>query len=118
MGYTNYLHQKRNFTDKEWSMIKAEYDYIKECDRVLDMSENENEIAFNGKDGSCETFVLCKNIEDYWQDRKWIKEDFEKDGYVFSCCKTRMYPYDIDVWYLYTVAFALCKDNITISRDR
>ena len=123
MGYTNYLHQKRSFTDKEWDQIKREFEYVKECGRILDISESESEIAFNGKDGSCETFVLLKNIEDYWGDDEnymssYYKKEFDKNGYHFNFCKTRMFPYDIDVWYLYVVCFNVSKDNIDISRDR
>ena len=31
MGYTNYINQKRSFTDEEWEQIKKEFEYLKEC---------------------------------------------------------------------------------------
>ena len=122
MGYTNYIQQKRTFTDEEWKQIKSEYEYVKEQGRIIPIEDtDENLIAFNGKGKSCETFWLCKNIEDYWSAGHmddYYKEQFNKNGHHFNFCKTRMLPYDIDVWYLYVVCFNVCKDNITISRDR
>jgi|TARA_Y100000296_G_C5079178_1_gene209006 hypothetical protein len=122
MGYTNYIHQKRSFTDKEWEQIKQEFEYVKECARIIPIEQNNpNIIAFNGKNGSCETFWLCKNIEDYFNDNHmgdYYKEEFDKKGYHFNFCKTRMFPYDIDVWYLYVVCLNVSKDNIKINRDR
>ena len=122
MGYTNYIHQKRSFTDKEWEQIKQEFDYVKECARIIPIEQNNpNIIAFNGKNQSCETFWLCKNIEDYFNDNHmgdYYKEEFDKKGYHFNFCKTRMFPYDIDVWYLYVICLNVSKDNIEINRDR
>jgi len=122
MGYTNYIHQKRSFTDKEWEQIKQEFDYVKECARIIPIEQNNpNIIAFNGKNQSCETFWLCKNIEDYFNDNHmgdYYKEEFDKKGYHFNFCKTRMFPYDIDVWYLYVICLNVSKDNIKINRDR
>ena len=46
------------------------------------------------------------------------KDEYKKQGYHFNFCKTRMFEYDIDVWYLYVVAFSVSKGNIEISRDR
>jgi len=124
MGYTNYINQKRSFTDEEWEQIKKEFEYLKECERIVPIENNNpNIIAFNGKNGSCETFFLCKNIEDYWADESdhmssYYKEEFDKNGYHFNFCKTRMFPYDVDVWHLYNVCFNVSKDNISIRRDR
>ena len=76
---------------------------------------------FNGKNQSCETFMLCKNIDDYFKNKHmgdYYKKEYEKEGHHFNFCKTRMFDYDIDVWYLYVVASAVSKDNIHISRDR
>ena len=35
MGYTNYIRQKRDFTDDEWRQITDEYNYIKEFKRIV-----------------------------------------------------------------------------------
>ena len=34
MGYTNYIHQKRSFTDEEWKQVLQEYDYVKEIGHI------------------------------------------------------------------------------------
>ena len=65
--------------------------------------------------------MLCKNIDDYFKNKHmgdYYKKEYEKEGHHFNFCKTRMFDYDIDVWYLYVVASAVSKDNIHISRDR
>ena len=36
MGYTNYWKQNKSFTDKEWKLVKDEYDYLKEvCEGII-----------------------------------------------------------------------------------
>ena len=121
MGYTNYIRQKRDFTDKEWEQLTDEYNYIKEFKRIDPLDCPDNIIMFNGKNQSCETFMLCKNIDDYFKNKHmgdYYREEYEKEGFHFTFCKTRMFDYDIDVWHLCVVAEAVSKDNIHISRDR
>ena len=120
MGYTNYWHQKRSFTDNEWLAVVSEYDYLKECGRIEPWANNPCQISFNAKGDGCETFVLHKNIEDNFSDsHHWRKERFDKEGYHFDFCKTRMHSYDIDVWHLLTVCHIVAPDVIIdISRDR
>jgi hypothetical protein len=121
MGYTNYIRQKRDFTDNEWEQLTDEYNYIKEFERISPLDCPDNIIMFNGKNESCETFMLCKNLDDYFNDQHMgdvYKDEYKKQGYHFNFCKTRMFEYDIDVWYLYVVAFSVSKGNIEISRDR
>ena len=67
MGYTNYWSQPTDFTDKEWDLVKREYNYIREiAGDKIEVQFVHNAIVFDGAKGnSCETFVLCKNIEDY-----------------------------------------------------
>ena len=119
MGYTNYWHQKRSFTDAEWKELTEEYDYLKDCGRIEPYDSKPDHIAFNARGEGCETFVLHKNIEDNWSEREWKKESFDKDGYHFDFCKTRMFSYDIDVWHMLTVARVVAPESIIeISRDR
>ena len=66
MGYTNYIRQKRDFTDDEWRQITDEYNYILEFKRISPLDCPDDVIMFNGKNQSCETFMLCKNINDYF----------------------------------------------------
>ena len=122
MGYTNYWHQKRNFNDAEWKQLTEEYDYLKDCGRIEPYDKNPDQIAFNAKGNGCETFVLNKNLDEYFKSEhmgSYYKEKYEKDGNHFDFCKTRMFPYDIDVWHMLKVARIVSPDNITeISRDR
>ena len=65
MGYTNYWTKKRAFTDDEWKKIKDEYEWLKEMGEeiIVDQSENEDEIMFNGmaiKGLDHETFYINK----------------------------------------------------------
>ena len=100
MGYTNYWHQSRAFTDKEWYEIKTYLLFrhnsfeLDDLDKEIKISIlDDNIIQFNGKNDrlSCETFTLYKNI----------REPFYKDDKVeFNFCKTRQLPYDIMVWKL------------------
>ena len=67
MGYTNYWTYKKPFTNNEWDLVKKEYEYIKEIlgSIVIDQTEKNNEIFFNGNptnDQDHETFVLRKDF--------------------------------------------------------
>ena len=96
MGYTNYWHQSRAFTDAEWYEIKTfELDDLDKEIKISHLSwdEDDHYIQFNGKNEklSCEDFTLHKNI----------REPFYKDDKVeFNFCKTRELPYDEMVWKL------------------
>ena len=100
MGYTNYWHQSRAFTDKEWYEIKTYLLFrhnsfeLDDLDKEIKISIlDDNIIQFNGKNDrlSCEDFTLYKNI----------REPFYKDDKVeFNFCKTRQLPYDMMVWKL------------------
>ena len=68
MGYTNYWTKKRAFTNDEWKRIKDEYEWLKEMGEeiIIDQSENEDEIMFNGmaiKGLDHETFYIDKKNE-------------------------------------------------------
>ena len=93
MGYTNYWHQKRSFTDKEWEQIFNEYLYVLDLEMIEPIQlENKKAIAFNGKGSeSCETFILTKNLT-----REPIGDGLEH----FNFCKTNRNPYDKVVWKL------------------
>ena len=121
MGYSNYIHQKRSFTDKEWKQVLQEYDYLKEIGNIKPVNpENKDTIIFNGKNNSCESFYLEKNLENYFKGSmgEYYKKQFDKKKYHFNCCKTRMWEYDLSVWYMYVALNHISKDNITIWRDR
>ena len=99
MGYTNYWHQTKSFTDKEWKLVKDEYNYIKDVCKgiVVDETKDENEIIFNGNpigDLCHETFVLMKNV------------------------RTAEKPYDVAVWHMSFFAKNKTKALSEISRDR
>ena len=100
MGYTNYWHQSRAFTDKEWYEIKTYLLFrhnsfeLDDLDKEISISIlDDNIIQFNGKNDrlSCEDFTLHKNI------RKPLYLD---DKIEFNFCKTRQLPYDMMVWKL------------------
>ena len=83
--------------------------------------ENKKAIAFNGKGQSCESFYLEKDLEEYFKCEhmgKYYKEQFDKQGYHFNFCKTRMFQYDLSVWYLCVAMSRISPKNITINRDR
>ena len=95
MGYTNYWHQYRDFTDSEWDEITLFYDEHILTDhssypRIKNRTTSNDEIVFDGDDGgSCETFVLNKRVpEPRWED----------DNVTFNCSKTNGLPYDKVVW--------------------
>ena len=44
MGYTNYWIQKKPFNNRQWNIIKKEYDYIKENFGVNNANEYEENI--------------------------------------------------------------------------
>jgi len=115
MGYTNYWHQTKAFTDKEWKSVKDEYNYIKDvCNGIIvDETKDENEIIFNGNpigDLCHETFVLTKNP-------RTIKH-YEDDDLSFHFCKTAEKPYDIAVWHMLFFAKNKTKALSKIKRDR
>ena len=115
MGYTNYWHQTKAFTDKEWKSVKDEYNYIKDvCNGlIVDETKDENEIIFNGNsigDLCHETFVLTKNPR--------TKKHYEDDDLSFHFCKTACKPYDLAVWHLLSFAKNNTKGLNDISRDR
>ena len=122
MGYTNYWHKKRSFTDKEWEQIFNEYLYVLDLEMIEPIQlENKKAIAFNGKGQSCESFYLEKDLEEYFKCEhmgKYYKEQFDKQGYHFNFCKTRMFQYDLSVWYLCVAMSRISPKNITINRDR
>ena len=115
MGYTNYWHQYRDFTDQEWNQIKNEMTYIKDIQyKTLDKITITNEhISFNGKRPfSCETFFLNKTT---YKDKLYEDQDLS-----FHFCKTREFPYDIFVWHMLIFCAGMIndKDKFNISRDR
>ena len=112
MGYTNYWHQHKDFTNIEWNQIQNEYNYIKEAMTgiVVDESKTPDEIVFNGKgELDHETFVLDKN--------KKVYKDYKEQDLSFNFCKTAMKPYDLAVWHLLCFIQRICPD-FAISRDR
>ena len=121
MGYTNYWHQSRAFTDKEWYEIKTYLLFrhnsfeLDDLDKEIKISIlDDNIIQFNGKNDrlSCEDFTLYKNI----------REPFYKDDNVeFNFCKTRQLPYDMMVWkllrFIKFVVLSPRDDTFKISND-
>jgi len=115
MGYTNYWKQNKSFTDKEWKLVKDEYDYLKEvCEGIIiDETKDKNEIVFNGNsigDLCHETFVFTKNPR--------TEEIYKGEDLSFNFCKTACKPYDLAVWHLLSFAKNNTKGLNSISRDR
>ena len=114
MGYTNYWTQKTPLNNKQWGIIKKEYDYIKEnFEDVLieDQTKKTDEIVFNGirkKEEDHETFVLTKQFR---------KPFYKGDNIKFNFCKTARKPYDLAVWHLLTFVKMIAPNSIDISRD-
>ena len=109
MGYTNYWTQKKPFNNRQWNIIKKEYDYIKENFGVNNGFEEE--IIFNGKSKNNldhETFVLTKNFREPF---------YNGDDVKFNFCKTARKPYDLAVWHLLTFVKMIAPNSIDISRD-
>ena len=116
MGYTNYWTYKKPFTNNEWDLVKKEYQYIKEIlgSIVIDQTEKNNEIFFNGNptnDQDHETFVLRKDFT-------IKKPQYEGDNIAWDFCKTAEKPYDLAVWYLLSFVKNNTKALKEISRDR
>ena len=109
MGYSNYWRKSRSFREMEWFKICEYYEkilqkkYYHQDKSVLKHipSVSDEKIWFCGspKDGSCEDFVLEKDID---RDRLIkIKGDKTEDPkFEFSFCKTQRLPYDKMVWEL------------------
>jgi len=121
MGYTNYWHQRKSFTDEEWSKVLDEYDYIKDVlggSVIIDESKPEygfecKEIVFNGNpenDQDHETFVLYKEAK--------TEPDYEGQDITFNFCKTAEKPYDIAVWHLLSFCHTHTNAIWKVSRDR
>ena len=122
MGYTNYWIQKKPFNNRQWNIIKKEYEYIKENFGVNNANEYEeniiedqttksDEIVFNGNEKNNldhETFVLTKNFREPFYDGDDVK---------FNFCKTERKPYDLAVWHLLTFVKMIAPNSINISRD-
>ena len=113
MGYTNYWKQNKSFTDKEWKLVKDEYDYLKEvCEGInIDETKKTDEIVFNGirkKEEDHETFVLTKQFR---------KPFYKGDNIKFNFCKTARKPYDLAVWHLLTFVKMIAPNSIDIRRD-
>ena len=122
MGYTNYWIQKKPFNDRQWNIIKKEYDYIKdnfgvnnangyEENIIEDQTTKSDEIVFNGNEKNNldhETFVLTKNFREPFYDGDDVK---------FNFCKTERKPYDLAVWHLLTFVKMIAPNSINISRD-
>jgi len=122
MGYTNYWIQKKPFNNRQWNIIKKEYDYIKENfgvnnaneyeeNIIEDQSTKSDEIVFNGNKKNNlnhETFVLTKNFREPFYDGDDVK---------FNFCKTERKPYDLAVWHLLTFVKMIAPNSINISRD-
>lgn len=111
MGYTNYWHQHDNFSDTKWQLIKKEYEYIKEVMSgiIVDQSQGDDEICFNGKYLEHETFILNKKVD---RIKKYPEHDVS-----FNFCKTALKPYDLAVWYLLNFINRICPE-ISIKRDQ
>ena len=122
MGYTNYWIQKKPFNNRQWNIIKKEYDYIKdnfgvnnanryEENIIEDQTTKSDEIVFNGNEKNNldhETFVLTKNFREPFYDGDDVK---------FNFCKTERKPYDLAVWHLLTFVKMIAPNSINISRD-
>lgn len=111
MGYTNYYYQERDFTDKEWDMVKEESKYVQELgykvERYASNGKGVTTIVING---DCEPLVLSKY--------RRTKKNYEDDNLSFNFCKTRMAQYDLAVWYLLCSCNQLLGEDFRISRDR
>ena len=110
MGYTNYWKQPTDFTDKEWTLVKKEFDYISEIvgDQII-VDSIQDAIVFNGgKGGNCETFVLNKHAR--------TEKHYEGDDLAFNFCKTRALPYDLAVWHILTFC-QMIKDDFKPYKD-
>lgn len=113
MGYTNYWRRSRNFTETEWFQIYEYYKKILQREHYnQDKSVFDEKIWFYGSpiDGSCEDFVLEKNINhDHIMKIKGDKTEDPK--FEFNFCKTQQLPYDKMVWKL------LCFIRHVVIRD-
>jgi len=125
MGYTNYWHQRKSFTDEEWSKVLDEYDYIKDIlggSVIIDETNDYNPptdiipskaIVFNGSrenNQDHETFILYKEAQ--------TEPDYEGQDITFNFCKTAEKQYDIAVWHLLSFCHANTNAIWKISRDR
>ena len=107
MGYTNYWHQYNDITDENWRVIMTEYKfYLLEVagDKIKDES-TEDSIIFQG---DFETFKFDKYAK--------VKKDYPEQDESFHCCKTRLFQYDIYVWYMLMFINKICP-GIAINRD-
>jgi len=116
MGYTNYWHQDMNFTDKQWKDVQEEVRYMEGISNgaigTIDvLANNDKEIAINGVNQNCQTFVLVKN--------KPTVQKYKDQDLTFHCCKTRELPYDIYVWHLLVFCAGMVNNvnKFSISRD-
>ena len=66
MGYTNYWHNKRAFTNDEWKKVKDEYEWLKEMAEgiIIDESKNNDEIQETGDEDILTINFHGKDI--YW----------------------------------------------------
>lgn len=121
MGYTHYMRQSRDLTESEWQKICEGARIILDTascplagwDGTGEPSINGDRVSFNGvgSDG-CETAAVNRTMRDLY--------DFEvADGRnsVFTFCKTRQRPYDLEVRRLYRLAFDVAPDAFEISSD-
>jgi hypothetical protein len=103
-----------DFNDKQWKTLQEEVNYMQEISNgTIDVLTNDNnEIAINGVNQNCETFVLNKC--------KPKTPEYEGQDLTFNCCKTRELPYDIYVWHLLVFCAGMINntDLFSISRDR
>ena len=111
MGYTNYWHQKSDFTDNQWSKVKMEADYVRswselpQIKKVCEVEIHKDEIIIWGQ---CESMHIKRYAR--------TKPAYEGEDITFNFCKTREQVYDLAVWHM-LVACAFVKSDFTISRD-
>ena len=111
MGYTNYWHQKSDFTDEQWSKVKMEADYVRswselpQIKKVCEVEIHKDEIIIYGP---CESMHINRYAK--------TKPDYVGQDLSFNFCKTRELPYDIYVWHMLTFC-SMLKHNFVATRD-
>jgi hypothetical protein len=123
MGYTHYWRQKRDFTDEEWTILKAKSKTILKSftdgggrlDHLSHTEAPEHWIRFNGNPG-CEKFILNKYQPEHFF-YGWMSMSEHSENGSFHFCKTRQRPYDWAVVQVLRAAKLVAPDAITLSSD-
>lgn len=121
MGYTNYWHRKKDFTNDQWENIRKDVSIIlKHCENQIQLAEeydapgkkplvNATTIRFNGvREEGHETFIMSRKKP---EPRPWESEE------SFDFCKTARKAYDLPVGLTLLACVRHAPDAIRIGSD-